>query len=108
MGRTPKVSRQDALRSAMKLFWSRGYSATTLDDIQAAVGLQRGSLYSYFKNKENLFREALELYQKEVVQERRERVRNAPSAKMGIELFFSILIEHSIKNRDFPGCLNTN
>ncbi|MFX6794070.1 helix-turn-helix domain-containing protein, partial [Acinetobacter baumannii] len=67
----------------MYLFWSRGYGATTLDDLQEALGLQRGSLYSYFKSKEALFRETLELYQKEIVQARRERVLAAPSARKG-------------------------
>ncbi len=108
MGRTPKITREKALRSAMTLFWSQGYSATTLDQIQEAVGLQRGSLYSYFESKEKLFHEALELYQEEIVSKRKDLVRNAPSAKEGIELFFSILIDHSIQNRSFPGCLNTN
>ena len=108
MGRNPKVSREEALKKAMQLFWSRGYGATTLDDLQEVTGLQRGSLYSYFQTKENLFREALELYQKEIVTARRERVRKAPSAKQGIQLFFSILIDHSVQNRKNPGCLNTN
>ncbi len=108
MGRALKVSRAKALRSAMNLFWARGFNATTLDEIQEATGLQRGSLYAHFKSKESLFREALELYQIEVVAERRKLVQNAPSAIKGIELFFSVLVEHALKNRKIAGCLNTN
>lgn len=108
MGRTPKVSRETALRAAMHLFWSRGFNATTMDEIQVATGLQRGSIYAYFQTKEKLFHETLELYHQEVVLERRLKVRSAPTAKQGIELFFKILIEHPLKNPSFPGCLNTN
>lgn len=108
MSRALKIPREEALRSAMNHFWARGYSATTLDDLQQALGLQRGSIYAHFKSKENLFHEALALYQEEIVAQRRRLVRSAPSAKKGIVLFFSILIDHSVKNRAFPGCLNTN
>lgn len=108
MGRTAKIPREEALRSAMKLFWSQGYSATTLDDIQKATSLQRGSLYAHFSSKENLFREALELYNKEIVMDRRRLVQEAKSAKAGVELFFSIITDHSFQQRKYPGCLNTN
>jgi TetR/AcrR family transcriptional repressor of nem operon len=108
MSRALKIPREEALKAAMTLFWARGYSATTLDDIQEAIGLQRGSIYAHFKSKENLFHEALDLYQTEIVAKRRARVREAASAKEGIKLFFSILIDHSLENRTHPGCLNTN
>lgn len=108
MGRTAKIPRDEALRSAMKLFWSRGFHATTMEDVEKSTRLQRGSVYAYFKSKEDLFRESLDLYQREIVLDRRQRVQNAKSAKAGILLFFSILIEHSVLERERPGCLNTN
>ncbi len=108
MGRAAILSRENALRGAMKLFWSRGYSAATMDDLQNAIGLQRGSLYAYFKNKKALFQEALDLYQSEIVLERRKKVQEASSAKEGVELFFQMIIDHSLENPEFPGCLNTN
>lgn len=108
MGRTAKIPRDEALRSAMKLFWQRGYSATTLDDIQIATRLQRGSIYAYFENKEGLYREALELYHREIVLERRARVRSAKSAKAGIKGFFASVVAQSVEQRKHPGCLNTN
>jgi len=47
----------------MELFWARGYDATTLDDLQAAMGgITPPSFYNAFGSKEALFEEAVNLY----------------------------------------------
>ena len=48
----------------MEAFWARGYEGTSLADLTAAMGINRPSLYSTFGNKEELFAEALALYEK--------------------------------------------
>jgi AcrR family transcriptional regulator len=42
-------------RSAMQCFAKFGLDKTTLDDIAQAVGLNKASLYYYYKNKEDIF-----------------------------------------------------
>lgn len=108
MPRPLKVSREKSLQSAMMVFWSKGYNATSIDDLQEAIGIQRGSFYFNFKGKRELFFEVLEHYKKNVVEKRRALVLESLSAKKGIELFFEILIQHSITNPSHAGCLNTN
>lgn len=44
----------------MDRFWSSGYSGTSLDDLSAACGLNRPSLYAAFGNKQSLYLSALE------------------------------------------------
>ncbi|MDQ4490098.1 TetR/AcrR family transcriptional regulator [Sinomonas sp. ASV486] len=45
----------DAIREeAAKLFFERGYNATSLRDVAAAVGLKVGSLYNHIESKEDL------------------------------------------------------
>jgi len=44
------------------LFWEKGYESTSLDDVFKATGIQKGSLYSCFGNKEKIFRMALNRY----------------------------------------------
>lgn len=62
-GRPRIFDRDEALQSAMKLFWEQGYEGTTLEDLQAAMGgITPPSLYAAFGSKEKLFREAVELY----------------------------------------------
>jgi AcrR family transcriptional regulator len=48
----------------MHLFWSRGYEATSMAELRAALGITQASLYAAFGGKEQLFREAVELYRK--------------------------------------------
>jgi AcrR family transcriptional regulator len=46
----------------MHLFWSRGYDAISMADLRAELGLTQASLYAAFGSKEQLFREAVDLY----------------------------------------------
>ena len=48
-------ARQDQVRAAaLRLFKEKGYHATSMRDIAEAVGINKGSLYSYIKSKEDL------------------------------------------------------
>jgi AcrR family transcriptional regulator len=56
-GRPPvgfEARRQEIVDTAAHLFAERGYHATSLDELSAATGLQRGGLYHYIGSKENL------------------------------------------------------
>ena len=44
------------------VFWSRGYARTSIDDLTAATGLLRGSLYAAYGSKEDMFRAATTRY----------------------------------------------
>lgn len=48
---------------AMEVFWTRGYEGTSLTDLTEAIGINRPSLYAAFGNKEELFIDALALYE---------------------------------------------
>jgi len=62
MARSREFDINIVLEKALNLFWEKGYSNTSLSDLTLATGLHKGSLYSAFKSKENLFIEALSLY----------------------------------------------
>jgi AcrR family transcriptional regulator len=51
-----------ALRAATLAFWKRGYAATSLDDLAAATGMNRPSLYAAFGDKHALYMRALGQY----------------------------------------------
>ena len=53
-----------ALAQAMDVFWSDGFAATSLDDISAATGLNRPSLYGAFGDKRALYLQAYGQYRK--------------------------------------------
>ena len=41
-------------RTALDLFAAKGYDDTTLDEVAAAAGISRRTLFNYFRNKEDL------------------------------------------------------
>jgi TetR/AcrR family transcriptional repressor of nem operon len=51
-----------ALTKAMEAFWARGYEATSVQDLVACMGINRGSLYATFGDKRQLFIQALRRY----------------------------------------------
>src|SRR5690348_16407227 len=64
-GRPRAFDRKAALDAAMRLFWKKGYSATSIADLTAAMGIGSPSLYAAFGSKEQLYAEALDHYRNE-------------------------------------------
>jgi TetR/AcrR family transcriptional regulator, transcriptional repressor for nem operon len=52
----------DVVAAARDEFWSRGYAATSVDDLTSVTGLGKGSLYGAFGDKHGLFVRALDDY----------------------------------------------
>jgi len=66
-GRPRSFDRDAAVRSALRVFWARGYDGATLDELLDAMGgLTPPSFYAAFGSKEELFCEVVELYQRTV------------------------------------------
>ena len=62
-GRPRAFDVERALDAALEVFWRQGYEGTSLDDLTAAMGINRPSLYAAFGNKEQLFRRVLDRYE---------------------------------------------
>ncbi|MFF7216326.1 TetR/AcrR family transcriptional regulator [Streptomyces sp. NPDC008238] len=67
MARPRKFDEQQVLASAREQFWATGYAGTRMDDIAAATGLGKGSLYGAFGGKEDLFHRVFDDYCNSVV-----------------------------------------
>ena len=61
-GRPRAFEPEQALDQARRVFLHKGFAATSLDDLAAATGLNRPSLYSAFGDKEQLYVLALRRY----------------------------------------------
>ena len=64
-GRPRAFDTQKALARARDLFWSRGYAATSVQDLVDELGVQRGSLYAAFGDKHDLYLKSVALYARE-------------------------------------------
>ncbi|PXW57285.1 TetR/AcrR family transcriptional regulator [Chelatococcus asaccharovorans] len=61
-GRPRALDRDEALETALQLFWRHGYEGTSIADLTAAMGVTPPSLYTAFGSKERLYQEALDRY----------------------------------------------
>ncbi len=64
-GRPREFDVEEALAAALRVFWTKGYEGASLTDLTEAMGITRPSLYAAFGNKEDLFKLALDLYERE-------------------------------------------
>lgn len=55
------------LNTATNLFWRKGYQATSMRDIQQALDLRPGSLYSRFQSKSELFEKVIVHYAEQIL-----------------------------------------
>ena len=61
-GRPRSFDREQAMETAMRLFWKHGYEGVGLSDLTEAIGVTAPSLYAAFGNKAQIFRQALQRY----------------------------------------------
>lgn len=62
MARPVEFDRSKAVNRALVLFWRKGYQASSLADLLAAMGIGRSSFYAAFTDKRTLFLECLDLF----------------------------------------------
>ncbi|HKT96393.1 MAG TPA: TetR/AcrR family transcriptional regulator [Paraburkholderia sp.] len=61
-GRPRAYDPEQALAQARDTFWHNGYAGTSLDDLSAATGMNRPSLYAAFGDKHALYLQTVERY----------------------------------------------
>ncbi|MGX1274705.1 TetR/AcrR family transcriptional regulator [Streptomyces phaeoluteigriseus] len=61
-GRPREFDKDKTLARALELFWSRGYGATSIQDLVDTLAVERGSLYGTFGDKRRFYLDAVRLY----------------------------------------------
>lgn len=108
MARHREFEPEDVVRTAMDLFWERGYQATSMQDLVDATGVHRGSLYSAFRDKRDLFLRALERYRCQVVPQRADILRRPGAALPEIRAYFEAVLDDLTGPARGKGCLMVN
>ena len=89
MGRHSNFEKETVLKNALALFWSRGFTATSLRQLEEVTELHPGSLYHHFKNKEGLYISVLKYYLEHDMQIRINRYLTGDSPLDGIRRFLT-------------------
>ncbi len=94
-----------ALEKAMRLFWAKGYAATSLNELLETMEIGRKSLYDTFGNKRALYIKALQRYSQTVVSEIHQGL-NSPD-RPALENVRAVMREIAAENAKpmSPGCL---
>ncbi|QWG28827.1 TetR/AcrR family transcriptional regulator [Bacillus mycoides] len=108
MARLREFDEEKALDAAMKLFWEKGYAATSLSDLTAKMEIQRPSLYAAFGDKEGLFEAALRRYTNIHATSIRTKLQKEQSVKESIRMFFENMVEEEYKRESNKGCFCIN
>jgi AcrR family transcriptional regulator len=88
MGRPKNFSREELLEKAIPVFWKRGFSHTTVEDLERATGVNKSGLYSEFRGKEDLFVDCLLHYL--ATQAKRQLLTKEPLGWKNIETFLKL------------------
>ncbi|WP_435685708.1 TetR/AcrR family transcriptional regulator [Sedimenticola selenatireducens] len=108
MARPIEFDREAALEKSMRIFWRYGYASTSIQRLSDQLALHPGSLYGAFKNKRQLFMEALELYFERSSQSIRQALESGDSPLQGIRCFFGQLLDQIGDESSIKGCLMIN
>jgi AcrR family transcriptional regulator len=107
MARPREFDEDEVLQAALRLFWEKGYEGTSLDDLMAAMGLTKSSLYKAFGNKEALFWRVVERYQRDFLDFRHAALAEPTPRRIAERLLDGITDLHSGEVNPV-GCLELN
>ena len=105
MARPKEFDPDAAAQEAMEAFWERGYAATSVNDLLAEMGLNRGSLYGTFGDKKQLFLAALDKYDAQRAVEFRDMLEKPGSAKSALVDFVRMAAQCCTSHQGRRGCL---
>ncbi len=86
--------REEILEAAEKLFFSRGIDNTTMDDVAEEAELSKGTLYLYFKSKEEIHWEITQRHITQVVDNMKKAMKPSMNAIENLLTMARIFVEH--------------
>ena len=108
MARPRSFDPDEALDLARDVFWQNGFQGTSLDDITAATGLAKPSLYAAFGDKNALFLKVLDRYHASIVANAERVLNQGPSARDAIERWLTGFVPYCSGTKGIRGCLSVN
>lgn len=91
----------EILGAARRVFARKGFAGASVDDVAEAAGLAKGTVYSYFPSKRDLYLAALHQGISELVEETKRNVDAARTTADKIRAFIAARIRYAEIDRDF-------
>ncbi|MFT4775363.1 MAG: AcrR family transcriptional regulator [Pontimonas sp.] len=104
-GRPRLVEEKDALDRLTQIFWTQGYTQTSLHDLEVASGMHKPSLYRLFGSKEELFARVLRRYLDRRMTMFARLIELSGPGVAGIHSFLSSLRDDIVQGSSKNGCL---
>lgn len=104
-GRPRSFDRDAALQQAMEVFWAKGYEATQLADLLAAIGINPPSFYAAFSSKETLYREAIDRYLSTVGAGSMQALARSGPVRKAIEAMLLASVDIALASPSAGGCM---
>ena len=108
MARTKEFNEDQALDKAIEIFWHKGYNGTSAQDLVTHLGLSRSSLYDTFGDKQKLFAQSLQRYQKNAQKQIVELFDQSANIKETLHDIFKQAVIESLEDRITKGCFMVN
>lgn len=95
------AKREQILEGANRVFMGMGFDASSMSDIAREAGVSKGTLYVYFKNKEDLFAAMVQSRKSRVFEKLQEAIGDKPLAEalhdFGVAFTTYILSDEAIR-----------
>ena len=107
-GRPPEYDRDAVLMGAIDVFWRKGFAATSLSDLEAALDINRSTIYAAFDGKDGLYAAAVERYLGALIGPVLQQLRDGNDGLADVVAFIDV-VEGFLVGADSPaGCLILN
>lgn len=100
--------RDEVLDKAMQAFWSRGYEATSIQDLVDCTGINRGSLYATYGDKRALFLATLRTYDEKMRRKLLSDLEAQYAPRDAIRHLFLAFLSQTSERGANRGCFLTN
>lgn len=107
-GRPREFKKETVIDAAMDVFWSKGYEASSTQELCEKTGLGKGSLYNAFGSKNELFEQVLQRYNDEGLEMSREILGRSIPVKERLRALFEWAIGMDFSDPNHRGCMAVN
>ena len=104
-GRPRNFDETEALEKAIQVYWSKGYDGVTIDDLVAAMGVGKPSLYAVFGDKRTLFLRVLKAYAEKKGSLAAKALLSPLTLRDSLAGFLKYSVETATRNGCARGCL---